>query len=218
MYVFQDHPYTFNRQPLIWEDHFLSKHIFHFHLFVGFWHRRQLYIGFVLFPEKTPHWASCIFSLVSLVFLFPHYLGNLFSLVISRPQRHFCPLSKVTSSKPVCLLPLPGLESHRLWLPCEPQVSPPQTFLDIFKILFFETFPLFLQAWLFFLIGFLCKWQKHGKLFSCWGQWAKQHAEMCCFQLPRVPSLASQDPCVSVKILSVSLREYLISGKWALIG
>ena len=151
MYVFQDHPYTFNHQPLTWEDYFLSKHIFHFHLFVGFWHRIQLYIGFVPFPEKTPHWASCIFSLGSLVFLFLHYLGNLFTLVISSPQRHFCPLPKVTNSKPVRLLPLPGLGSHRLWLPCELQVSLPQTFLDIFKILFFETFPLFLQAWFCFV-------------------------------------------------------------------
>lgn len=169
---------------------------FPFSSICGFLAQKTALYCFVLFPEKTPHWASCIFSW-SPWFFCSHITWEIsLGLVISRTPETLLPPFQSYQLKAVCLLPLPGLESHRLWLPCEPQVSPPQDLRISSRFSSLKHFTFSPGLAFFFFNRLFCANDKAAwkKLCSCWGQWAKQHAEMCCFQLPRVPSLASQDP------------------------
>lgn len=137
-----------------------------FPLFVGFWHKVQLFcIVFVHFPEKVPHWASGTISLGSLVVPFSGNLVSFLSLVIPSHPRQFCPLPTVTSSKPASLLPLArasGPTCLRLALvSLASQFGSPQRLLNSLKIAFFENIFAFSPGLIF--SGLLWKGQKSGK-------------------------------------------------------
>lgn len=125
--------------------------ITHFHLFVGFCHKMQLFgTGFVCFPGQLPCVASCLLSLGSFLFPFCGYLVSFFSLVISSPQSQFCPLLEVASSKPATLLALAlGMDPTHLRGPGEPPSSAlPAGFFESSRFPL-KTFSLFPQACLF---------------------------------------------------------------------